>query len=181
MIYFESSRLVFRDWRPHDRIDFRAMNRDPRVMAFFTKTLNDQETDAFYQVIQDEFTQLGYGLFAVETQEDGQFIGFIGFHRAIFPAAFTPCLEIGWRLKHDVWGQGLATEGALACLRYGFEQLEINDIYSFTSKINTRSERVMQKIGLTKIAEFQHPSIAAGHPLRDHVLYHISTNRRMTK
>lgn len=173
MIYFTTTRLVFRDWQPRDLADFRTMNQDSSVMAYFPNILTDQETDSFYQVIQDEFVQLGYGLFAVDTQADGQFIGFIGFHRATFPASFTPCLEIGWRLKREVWGKGLATEGALACLRYGFDQLNINEVYSFTSKINRRSERVMQKIGMTKLAEFQHPSIAPDHRLCHHVLYHI--------
>ena len=79
--------------------------------------------------------------------------------------------KIGWRLCENSWGRGYATEGARACLDYAFRQLQLPEIYSFTSLPNRRSERVMQKIGLQKIGEFDHPLVPAGHPLLRHVLY----------
>lgn len=173
MIYFETKRLVFRDWKEEDLSDFRIMNKDPRVMEYFTKALTDEETDKFYNVIQDEFDHYGYGLYAVETKQSRDFIGFIGFHWANFKSPFTPCIEIGWRLKYDAWGNGFATEGAKACLKYGLDQLGFNKIYSFTSKINLPSEHVMKKIGMVKAMEFEHPNIIENNPLRKHVLYSI--------
>jgi ribosomal-protein-alanine N-acetyltransferase len=174
MVYFETQRLVFRDWKEQDILEFRIMNKDIRVMKYFTQTLTDQETDRFYNIIKDEFTNYGYGLYAVETKTNSEFIGFIGFHWANFNAQFTPCIEIGWRLKYEAWGNGYATEGAKACLKYGFEKLKFNKIYSFTSKINGQSESVMKKIGMVKIEDFEHPNIIEGNPLREHVLYSIS-------
>ncbi len=173
MIYFETKRLVFRDWKEQDLSDFRKMNKDPRVMEYFTKALTDEETDKFYNVIQDEFDHYGYGLYAVEIKQSSDFIGFIGFHWANFKSPFTPCIEIGWRLKYDVWGNGFATEGAKACLKYGLDQLGFNKIYSFTSKINLPSEHVMKKVGMVKVMEFEHPNIIENNPLRNHVLYSI--------
>ncbi len=177
MIYFETERLIFRDWTERDLDEFRIMNKDHRVMEYFTKTLTDEETDRFYQVIQEEFRNYGYGLYAVETKHNHDFIGFIGFHWASFPSAFTPCIEIGWRLKYEAWGNGYATEGAKACLNYGFETLGIKKVYSFTSKINLPSENVMKKIGLEKVSEFEHPNIQEGNPLRSHLLYCLEENR----
>jgi ribosomal-protein-alanine N-acetyltransferase len=174
MAYFETQRLVFRDWKEEDLKEFRIMNKDARVMKYFTKTLTEQETDRFYNIIEDEFRNYGYGLYAVETKHNSEFIGFIGFHWANFNAEFTPCIEIGWRLKYEAWGNGYATEGAKACLKYGYETLNFNKIYSFTSKINYQSESIMEKIGMVKIKEFEHPNISEGSSLREHVLYAIS-------
>ena len=174
MVYFETQRLVFRDWNEQDLYEFRIMNKDTRVMKYFTKTLTDEETDRFYNIIQDEFRNYGYGLYAVETSNG--FIGFIGYHRANFNSQFTPCIEIGWRLKYEAWGNGFATEGAKACLTYGIERPEFNKIYSFTSKINVQSENVMKKIGMVKVIEFEHPNIIEGSPLRRHVLYSIDSS-----
>ena len=171
MIYFETQRLIFRDWENQDLIEFREINKDSRVMNFFLKPLVEEETDRFYNIIQDEFKNYGYGLYAVETKFNKRFIGFIGFHWANFISDFTPCVEIGWRLQFESWGNGYATEGAKACLKYGFETLKFKKIYSFTSKINLQSENVMKKIGLKNIMEFDHPNIFEGNPLRRHVLY----------
>ncbi len=174
MIYFETKRLVFRDWNVQDLYEFQIMNKDSRVMKYFPKLLSEEETTAFYNRIIADFTNCGYGLYAVEAKDNNSFIGFIGFHQASFEASFTPCIEIGWRLKYEAWGKGYATEGAEACLRYGFERLKFNKIYSFTAKINNPSENVMKKIGMVKVMEFEHPKVPEGSSLRKHVLY--STN-----
>ena len=88
-------------------------------------------------------------------------------------ADFTPCVEIGWRLSKQFWGQGLATEGAGACLDFAFDKLGLNVIYSFTPLNNRPSERVMQKIGMQRQGTFSHPKIESGHPLREAHLYKI--------
>lgn len=175
MVYFETQRLVFRDWNEQDLHELRIINKDTRVMKYFTKILTEEETDRFYNIIQDEFINYEYGLYAVEMKHNS-FIGFIGFHRANFNSQFTPCVEIGWRLKYEAWGYGLAREGAKACLKYGFETLGFNKIYSFTSKLNVQSENVMKKIGMVKEMEFEHPNIIEGNRLRTHVLYSINSN-----
>jgi ribosomal-protein-alanine N-acetyltransferase len=171
MIYFETQRLIFRDWKKQDLSELQLINKDTRVMEYFPKILSEEETNLFYNTIQAEFCDLGYGLYAVETKCSGDFIGFIGFHRATFNADFTPCVEIGWRLKYDFWGNGYATEGASGCLDYGFRKFSFDKVYSFTAKLNIRSENVMKKTGMIKIREFNHPNVYDESPLREHVLY----------
>lgn len=173
MIYFETERLRFRDWTAEDFPHFCEMNQDPQVMRYFPSILKEAETEAFLQRILKEFKEKEYGLYAVELKATEEFLGFIGFHEAVFPASFTPCVEIGWRLKASAFGKGYATEGAKACLKYGFQVLHFKEIYSFTAEINFPSERVMQKIGMTKVGEFDHPAVAEKSPLRHHVLYNI--------
>jgi ribosomal-protein-alanine N-acetyltransferase len=86
-----------------------------------------------------------------------------------------PCVEIGWRLARAYWGQGYATEGARASLRYGFETLGVTEIVAFTAVGNAPSRRVMDRIGMTRDpdGDFDHPLVPIGHPHRRHVLYRI--------
>ena len=100
----ETERLLLRGWRTSDRIPFAAMNADPRVMEFVPSLLSRDESDR----IETHFEQYGFGVWAVETRAEQNFIGFIGLNIPSFEAHFTPCVEIGWRLAFDCWGQGLA-------------------------------------------------------------------------
>lgn len=169
---FESERLRFRHWSKEDQRPFQIINSDPDVMEFMPKILCADESDAFIGRIEKHFEDHGFGLWAVEEKATSSFIGYIGFYTAEFESEFTPCIEIGWRLAKEHWYKGYATEGAMACLGYGFSKLGLNEVYSFTSVVNTRSINVMEKIGLTKAGEFEHPKLEEGHPLRRHVLYH---------
>ncbi len=173
MIYLETSRLRFRDWEETDLEPFSRLNADEEVMKYFTKTLSTEETNAFHQSIISEFKECGFGLYAVEIKENKEFIGFIGFHRATFEADFTPCVEIGWRLKKEALGKGYATEGAAACLQFGFTELGFSDVYSFTADINKPSKNVMRKIGMNFIKTFDYPKFEGDSPLKKHVLFHI--------
>ncbi|MEV2354477.1 GNAT family N-acetyltransferase [Paenibacillus larvae] len=177
MIYLETSRLQLRDWEETDLEPFSRLNADEKVMRYFPKTLSIEETNVFYKSIISEFKECGFGLYAVKAKENKEFIGFIGFigfHRATFEADFTPCIEIGWRLKKEAWGKGYATEGATACLHYGFKELGFSDIYSFTADVNQPSKNVMIKIGMNFIKTFNHPKVKKDSPLKKHVLFHIN-------
>ena len=180
MKIIETERLVLRTWKESDILPFSAMNQDQKVMEFFPSTLSPGESATLYQKIIASFEQKGFGLFAVEAKQTQEFVGFIGFSQPTFTSYFTPCVEIGWRLARQFWGRGFATEGAKACLQYGFSALDFMDIYSWTAKINSKSVNVMEKIGLTCDGEFEHPNIPPGHPLRTHVLYKASRNKYVT-
>lgn len=173
MYDFESNRLGFRRWREADKLPFSIMNSDPKVMEYFPNMLTKEQSDEFVDRINNHFCQYGYGLWAVEVKETNEFIGFIGFFTATFESSFTPCIEIGWRLSGKYWNNGYATEGAKECLQYGFHNLGMNEIYSFTSFINKPSINVMKKIGLQEECTFLHPKIDESNPLCLHVLYKI--------
>jgi RimJ/RimL family protein N-acetyltransferase len=171
-----TERLILRRWYGADREPFARLNADPRVMEFFPQALAPEQSDLLVERIETHFKQHGFGLCAVESRDDDSFIGFIGLNVPAFESAFTPCVEIGWRLAARYWGQGLATEGASAILAYGFETLAIPDIVSFTVPANTRSRRVMEKLGMTHdpAEDFDHPQLPPGHPMRRHVLYRLA-------
>ncbi|WP_406698293.1 GNAT family N-acetyltransferase [Singulisphaera sp. Ch08] len=174
-----TDRLLLRPWREADLGPFAAMNADPAVMEFFSKTLNRQESDSLAARFRDLFNRQGYGLWALEVPGIASFIGFVGLHHETFEAPFTPCVEIGWRLAREHWGKGYATEAARAAMRYGFEQLGLDEIVSFTVPENARSWAVMERIGMTRSEadDFDHPALPEGHRLRRHVLYRISKMR----
>ena len=169
--YIETPRLILRGWREEDVAPFARINSDEQVMEYFLKKLDEEETRVFYRRIADEFADCGWGLYAVEDKADRSFIGYVGFHRIGFEVDFAPGIEIGWRLRKESWGKGLATEAAAACLEYGRDVLGLKEVYSFTSLLNKRSERVMQKIGMSFAGEFGHPLVDPAHVLYKHVLY----------
>lgn len=167
----ETSRLSLRSWDDDDREPFAALNADERVMEYFPHPLSRVESDAFVDRIAAEWAECGWGLYAVELRGERRFIGYVGLHRATFDAPFTPCVEIGWRLAADTWGHGYATEAARAVLHDTFGRLGLRKVYSFAAAVNRRSERVMQRLGMCRIGEFDHPALPDGHLLRRHVLY----------
>lgn len=176
MYLFKSERLGFRQWQASDLPTFAEMNANAEVLRFFPTLLTTEESNALAERLMKGIEEYGYGFFAVDRLEEGDFIGFIGLINATFEASFTPCVEVGWRLKREVWNKGYATEGAKRCVEYGFETLKLEEIYSFTALPNLASERVMQKIGMQKIGTFEHPRIADNHLLKNHVLYKIESS-----
>ena len=172
-------RLKLRRWQEADREPFQRINADPRVMEFMPGVLPPNLSDEVFERIQRHFARQGFGLWAAELREDGAFLGFIGLSVPNFEAPFMPAVEIGWRLDAEYWGRGLATEGAHAAMRYGFETLGLDSLVSFTVPGNVRSRRVMEKLGMThdQRDDFDHPALPVGHRLRRHVLYRIGRNQ----
>lgn len=173
-----TERLILRRWKPSDREAFARVNADPRVMEFLPAVLSRQESGNLCDRIEAHLEQHGFGLYAVESR--GLLIGFIGLSVPAFQAHFTPGVEIGWRLAFEYWGRGLATEGARAVMRHGFESLRLDEIVSFTVPANSRSRRIMEKLGMAHAAadDFDHPGLPDGHPLRRHVLYRLANRAK---
>jgi RimJ/RimL family protein N-acetyltransferase len=149
------------------------MNSDPEVMKYFPSVLSREESDALADRIEAHFVTHGFGLWALEIPDLSRFAGIAGLLVPTFEAKFTPCVEIGWRLARAYWGYGYATEAASATLAFGFDELGLEQIVSFTVPGNARSRRVMEKLGMTHDPndDFEHPSLPEGHALRRHVLY----------
>tara|TARA_R110002049_G_scaffold188483_6_gene356962 strand:+ start:429 stop:1040 length:612 start_codon:yes stop_codon:yes gene_type:complete len=170
-IEFDTARLRLRQWRASDFAPFAAMSADPRVMEFFPEVLRPAESHAMARRIRELIAARGWGLWAVEVRGGAHFIGFVGLHEPLAQLPFAPCVEIGWRLAPAFWGHGYATEAARGALAVGFEHVGLDEIVSFTSTANLRSQAVMQRIGMLPDGTFAHPAIAHGSPLREHVLY----------
>jgi ribosomal-protein-alanine N-acetyltransferase len=176
----ETDRLLLRRWTAADLEPFAAMNADPTVMEFFVAPLSRSDSDALVERIEAQFDELGYGLWAVETKSDGRFIGFVGLALQTFPAHFTPAVEVGWRLAQPAWNHGYASEAACRALDIGFDDAGLAEIVSTTSVPNVRSQRVMQRLGMTRdpADDFDHPNVPEGHEIRRHQLYRMRPEQR---
>lgn len=172
-VTIETERLLLRPWRESDLAPFAALNADPDVMEFLPSILTREESDAFAARIRAHFEERGYGLWAVEVVDTAPFVGFVGLAHPPFDTPFTPCVEICWRLAREHWGNGYATEAALGALAFGFGELGLQEIVSFTVPANVKSRRVMERIGMVRdpLDDFDHPALPEGDPLRRHVLY----------
>ncbi len=171
----ETERLLLRQWREQDLPVFASLNSDPEVMEYFPNLLSREESDAMAQKCKALISERGWGFWAVELKNSGEFIGFVGLHKPKLTLPFSPCVEIGWRLLKKHWGNGYATEAAGESLRYAFETICLNEVVSFTTISNIRSRSVMNRLGLGNTSQnFQHPDMQEKHPLSEHVLYKLT-------
>ncbi|GFI67501.1 MULTISPECIES: GNAT family N-acetyltransferase [Bacteroidales] len=171
--YIETERLILRSWRVNDRAVFAEINSNNKVMKYFPKPLSIEESNGFVDRINSEFEETGFGLYAVEIKETGEFIGYVGFHRFTFDVPFSPGWEIGWRISDKFWNKGYATEAAMACIKYARKKKLCNRLYFFTAVPNIASENVMKRIGMSFEGLFMHPALAEGHWLKEHKLYSL--------
>lgn len=176
ILQLDSARLLLRQWRDDDLPAFTQMCADPQVMRYFPAPLSRLESAALIGRVRGHFAEHGFGLWALERKDTGEFIGFTGLLNVGFDAPFVPAVEIGWRLAREHWGLGYASEAAWTSLRCAFDRLGLDEVVAFTTQTNLPSQKVMQAIGMRPdpSGDFEHPRLAVDHPLRHHVLYRIT-------
>jgi len=167
-------RLILRPWRKTDFPLFAEQNADPVVMRFLAGVLSREASDAYVERAEQHLAETGFCKWAAEAPGVAPFIGAVGLTRLKFEACFTPAIEVAWRLHRRYWGHGYATEAAQAAIEDGFTRVGLNEIVALTALGNHASLRVMQRLGMTRTIEFDHPSLPVGNPLRRHVLYRLS-------
>lgn len=178
LIQINTERLLLRQWKDSDRVPFAALNADPEVMRYFPGTQSRETSDRAVDMWRSDIAERGWGNWVVEEKGIGAFVGFVGLSAPRHALPFTPCVEIGWRLAREHWKKGYATEAARAALRIGFDQLDLDEIVSFTSLLNLPSRAVMERIGMVNANEdFDHPALPEGHALRRHCLYRLTKGR----
>lgn len=173
----ETARLVLRPWRRGDLPPFAEQNADPIVMRFLAGVLTRAESDAYVARAERHLAEAGYCKWAVEAPGVAPFIGAVGLTRVTFEAPFTPAVEVAWRLHRRYWGRGYATEAARAAIEDGFARVGLQEVVALTALCNTASMRVMERLGMARTTEFDHPGVPEGSPLRRHVLYRLLNGR----
>jgi len=173
---FTSDRLGFRNWNLSDIDKMHEINSDEKVMEFFPTIPTKEQTTEFVERMIEQFKNKGFCYFAVDKLEDNEFIGFIGLSEQTFKADFTPCIDIGWRIKNSEWNKGFATEGAKKCLDYAINELNIKRIYAIAPKVNIKSQHIMIKMGMKKQSEFEHSLLTNFEKLKTCALYKYGNN-----
>src|SRR5688572_24735827 len=125
--------VILRQWKDSDLDPFAAMNADPEVMHFFPSPLTREASNMSMTRLRARIEEHGWGLWAVEV--DGVFAGFTGLSEPKFTAHFTPCVEIGWRLRKQFWGRGLGFAAAKQAMAYAFDRSE-----EHTSELQSQSK-----------------------------------------
>jgi RimJ/RimL family protein N-acetyltransferase len=171
-VVIETARLVLRPFTEDDREDWAALNGDPRVSDWLGGPIDRASADRSLDASNAHIAERGYGFWAAELRATRRLVGMIGLRHDADVLAH-PVVEAGWRLAPEVWGQGLASEGAAAALDWGFANLDVAEIVAFTAQANLKSQQVMRRIGMQPDPgrDFDHPNLAAGHPLHRHLVF----------
>jgi RimJ/RimL family protein N-acetyltransferase len=168
-----TERLIMRRWRDADRGPWAEMNADPEVMRYFPATLDRAASDVLIDRIEDRFVVQGFGLWALEVADTGEFIGFTGLNPMPAGVPGAGGMEVGWRLARAAWHHGYATEAARAAVDVGFTGVGLDQIWSMTSVLNLPSQAVMRRLGMAPHAQFEHPAIRPGDRLQPHVAFRL--------
>ena len=145
----ETPRLRWRNWRDEDRAAFAALHADPEVMADYGGPLDASASDVKLARYRTAFDGHGYTRWAVEDR-DGTFLGYVGLMPSPPAHPLGPHADIGWRLNRFAWGQGIATEAAIAALQDGFTRCGLSEILAHTTVENLRSQAVMARLGMRR-------------------------------
>lgn len=147
MQILETSRLVLREFEAGDADALTLVLGDPQSMRFYPKPLDQAGVEQWIARNQRRYAEIGHGLWAMVLKSSGELIGDCGLTVQHVDGADE--IEIGYHVRRDLWGQGLATEAARACRDYGFGRLKFDRLISLIRPENGPSRRVAEKNGMT--------------------------------
>ena len=149
----ETERLTFRTLTLDDVDDLLKVLSDPEAMKFYPKPFDRQMTQAWIERNIQRYAQHGFGLWALILKESGKLIGDCGL--VVQEVDGVEEVEIGYHIRRDLWGRGLATQAAQACRDYGFSQLGFDKLISLINPANIASRLVAEKNGMRLIKEME--------------------------
>ena len=149
----ETEQLILRVLTPSDLTALHAVLSDARIMQHYPHPFSYDETAAWIERNIARYAENGFGLWAVVLKENGRVIGDCGI--TIQPIAAQLLPEIGYHIAREYQNRGYASQAAAACVRYAFEVLHFEKVYSYMKYTNAASRRVAEKAGMTLCAEYE--------------------------
>ena len=168
----DTPRLILREFAPNDADALSGVLSDPETMRFYPAKLDHPAVEEWIARNLRRYAKDGHGLWAMVLKENGELIGDCGL--TVQPVDGTDEIEIGYHVRRDYWGQGLATEAARACRDYGFARLPVDHIISLIRPENLPSRRVAEKNGMTIRKQIMRKGLP-------HLVYSILRERPPTK
>jgi len=179
-LILKTSRLVLRQWRAEDRTVFAALNADPEVTWDMGGPLTRVQSDAKFDRYVSAFERHGFGRWAIE-DPDGLVAGYAGIMPSPPDHPLGPHVEIGWRLARAAWGLGYASEAARAALDDAFGRGGRAEVFAYTASDNVRSQAVMARLGLRRMAALDFSGTHDGAPWRGMVWVAAASDRSLTR
>ena len=167
----ETENLVLRPFKDEDVDDYFGVLDSPEVRRLLHLPESLDRSDAWQQMawFVGQWELRGTGHWALEEKKSGQFVGRAGLHR---PERHDwPGVEVGWLLHPDYWGRGYATEAGGAAVRYGFEDLQVDKLFSCILPENHRSQAVAKRLGF----EFLEERVLAFFPKLPHGIWVLNS------
>lgn len=160
----ETSPLILREFSLDDVDALARVISDPETMRFYPTPFDRAGVEEWIARNQRRYAKDGHGLWAMVLKMNGELIGDCGM--TVQRVDDSDEIEIGYHVRRDHWGEGLATEAARACRDLGFAGLPVDHLISLIHRENIPSRRVAEKNGMTLWKEV----IRVGLP---HVVYSI--------
>jgi [ribosomal protein S5]-alanine N-acetyltransferase len=142
-IVLETSRLILREFVPEDADALTRVISDPETMRYYPAPFDRAGVEDWIARNVRRYQADGHGLWALDLKSSGEMVGDCGITLQDVDGRHLP--EIGYHLRRDLWGQGLATEAARACRDYGFTQLQVDSLISLIRPENAPSRRVAER------------------------------------
>ena len=176
-IVAETEQLRLRTWDPEDLDEFiRHTNTEP-VMRWLGGVRSREWHEAAFGRITGYQQKHGHTLWIVERKSDGALLGFCGLKRVNSEGAPNPGdFEVGWRLREDAWGQGIAKEAAIASLDLAFGRFGAPHVVALTVLQNESSQGLMKRLGMTRRADMDFQSPDAPPKLNPTITYRIEAD-----
>ncbi len=165
-IILETPRFILREFSTDDVDGLFLLESNPNVYRYLSifhpvtgenlyppKTSKD-EVYPIIENIQKQYEENGFGRWAIISKDNNDFIGWCGLKVETEIRKPQVYNDIGYRLREEYWGKGIATETAKACMDYGYNKLNLDTICAAAVKDNIASDRVLHKIGLKRSEEF---------------------------
>ncbi len=159
-IVIETERLLLRTFTEDDGQLIYELNKDPDVTLYTGDPVRDIDhaREVLEKSILPQYSLYNHGRWAVHVKPDLTFIGWCGLKTR--PERNET--DLGYRFLKPAWGKGFATEAAFACLKYGFDKLNLPRIVGRAMPQNIASLKVLEKCGMKYIGEEivdDHPAI----------------------
>ncbi|MBL7920588.1 MAG: GNAT family N-acetyltransferase [Bacteroidia bacterium] len=155
----ETERLILREILLQDAGAMFEMDSDPQVHTYLgNDPVKDiEQINNAIRFIRKQYVDNGIGRWAVVLKETNEFIGWCGLK--YFTETINKHIHIydlGYRFNKKYWGKGYATEAAKACMNYGFNKMNLKEIYAMTDSRNLNSNKVLKKLGFSFIEKFDY-------------------------
>ena len=148
----ETPRLILREYTLNDFDGLYAILSDAETMKHYPRPYDEKGTMLWLNWSLDNYKRYGFGLWAIELKESGEFIGDCGITMQNIDGEELP--EIGYHIHKKHWRQGYAKEAALAVREWFFANTEFETVYSYMTATNAASYSTAASIGMQRIKEY---------------------------